>query len=135
MAIISMDKQYKTRRGRDVLLLTTNGKRASSAVVAILEHGKDNEAVVTYYANGKLLSTNTHDLDLIEVSPFEAFEIDDKVWVWDEDMTIASPRHFAGVRTDGYPLTWADGKTSFSIGIEGYKTMWDYCTKEKPNGT
>jgi hypothetical protein len=65
--------------------------------------------------------------DLIEVSPYEDFKIDDKVLVWDEG-GLKHRRYFAGVSISGKPMAFVDGNTSWSTKYE-VPYDWDYCER------
>lgn len=69
----------------------------------------------------------THD-DLIEVSPYVDFKIDDKVLVWDDGYDSDKlRRHFAGINTNtGKPEAWQHGRTSFTTDEKSY---YDNCIK------
>lgn len=65
------------------------------------------------------------------MSNYDDFKIDEKVLVWDNcEEGYKLKRHFAGV-VDGFPSTWHNGATSWSINDEiSYPRMsWDHWEK------
>ena len=73
-----------------------------------------------------------HALDLVEVSPYDDFEIDEPVMVRDSDDAAWARRHFAGVSNDGLPMAWPNGMTSFSISciVRSWRYLeWDECRR------
>jgi len=64
-------------------------------------------------------------LDLVEFSPWADFKIDQKVLVWDKG-DEKEKRHFAGVHVNGWPTTWARGRTSWT---EDQRDSWAFCEK------
>jgi hypothetical protein len=72
-------------------------------------------------------------VEISMVSPYEDFEIDDKVFVWNYSNVYArKKRHFAGISKDGKPLAYVAGKTSWGSSDVDYKDAvaeWDYCAK------
>lgn len=65
-------------------------------------------------------------LDLIEISPYEDFKIDDKVLVWDNETNEKHKGHFAGISDTGKPKIWSEGGTSFT---KQFKQTWNHCEK------
>jgi hypothetical protein len=63
--------------------------------------------------------------DLIEVSPYADFQIDDKVLVWEDD-TRQYKSYFAGTGRTGKAEVWADGRTSYN---ETRRIGWKHCIK------
>jgi hypothetical protein len=88
---------------------------------------------VPYYADGQFSSylEAPHNYDLVEVTPFADFKIDDPVFVSDDRINWHQ-RHFAGVIENGVPTTWSQGKTSFSSNGTGQRTGWEFCVKDDP---
>jgi hypothetical protein len=83
------------------------------------------EVLASYSADGRYMAGDFFErgADLIEVSPYEDLEIDDKVfaYIWGEENEQPVPRHFAGVNTAKEPLVFADGKTSHTT--NGFKLV------------
>ncbi len=68
------------------------------------------------------------DLDIIDVNnKYEDFKIDDKVIVWNHDSNTYK-RYFAGINSDGKPLAFMHGSTSWSNADSTY-IEWDYCER------
>lgn len=60
---------------------------------------------------------------LEEVSPYTDWPIDAKILVADSDKGPKQKRYFAGVSTNGKPMGWISGGTSWS---ESHTYEWDY---------
>ena len=58
-----------------------------------------------------------------EVSPYADWPIDAKILVADSDKGPKQKRYFAGVSTNGKPMGWISGGTSWS---ESHTYEWDY---------
>lgn len=133
--MISMDKKYRTRDGRNVRILCVDRKEDYYKVVAFItnKHGDSEcEQVVSYGIKGNYYRDESEtQYDLIEVSPYEDFKIDDKVLVsntgihWDK-------RHFAGVDSSGKALFYPFGKSSYTCPQEEAKSA-NFCRKADEN--
>lgn len=128
---ISMDKKYRTRSGCAVDILTTK-VNCNHPVVAVFTNPDGSQGSVCYNVNGKFyMDDHEHALDLIEVSPYEDFKIDEPVMV--SDTTINwYPRHFAGVNSQGLPQAWSNGATSFSAESKKDIVGWYHCRRPTP---
>lgn len=120
MSKIDMNKKYKTRDGQDVRIICVDSGILHYPVVAIV--GKE-LMMFTAYGNYKIGFEGEEDL--IEVSPYEDFKVDDKVLV-SVDGDSWEKRYFAYVK-NGAPWAWADGATSWSACDTARK--WNYCKK------
>jgi len=125
---ISKDKKYKIRIGGDVKIYEILGGYIFGAYNV---DGSKEWSAARWESNGNYQLDKESCLDLIEVSPYADFNIDDKVLVWDNGL-YKYKCHFAGVGKNGKPLTWDDGKTSFTE-TDLYKTEWDNCEKYEEN--
>ena len=118
-----MNKKYRTRNGIKVnRVLCVDGIEKIYPVVAELEDGR----VYRYTNSGQYYASNRVDLDLVEISPYEDFKIDDPVMV-KNNATFWEKAHFAGVSPEGKPMVYTHGKTSWSTG--GCTRVWEYCRK------
>lgn len=117
---ISMDKKYKTKSGLPVRILCID-RGGFSPVISIL--GK-RQYIHAWSKEG--ISCNPN-LNLVEVSPYDDFKIDDKVLVWNIDGDLTRKGHFAGLDDFGYPTTWTAGATSFTT--NGDRFSWRFCKK------
>lgn len=113
MPKIDLKKQYRTRSGENVKVLTVDAPNASYPVVALI--GPDGDMVPnSYTAHGRLYAEDGESvMDLIEYSPYSHIKIDDPVIFWESDMHLHRG-HFAGIDDAGRPMTYIDGKTSWS---------------------
>lgn len=125
MTKIEIGKKYTTRDGREARILCVDRVNGNPVVALI---GKDN-SVYTYTSTGQWQETphSKYDVDLIEVSPYDDFNIDDKVMV--QLFTNSQhwhKRYFAGVDSSGQPTAWDSGGTSWSS--KG-RTAWSRCRR------
>ena len=131
MSEISMDKKYKTRTGLSVRVLCNDAKGKFPVIALVLGvSGQSSEYIIRTTLEGSYYEREESENDLIEVSPYDDFEIDEPVMVRDSDGAVMSRwqrRYFAGINESGYPLAWAEGMTSWSA--DGYKTRWDECRR------
>ena len=110
---VSMDKKYKTRNGCDVRILCVDMKNKNYQVVGIVTDKDGEELEQSFTSSGQFINTkDEHKLDLIEVSPYADFKIDDKVSY--DNKTYGGRGHFAGLDNNGNPMVWQNGGTSFT---------------------
>lgn len=126
---ISMDKKYRTRNGRAVRVLCVDRKCDEFPVVAAVLSSDGKETIHTFTAEGKYaLGDHKTPTDLVEVSEWDDFKIDDLVMVRNTDDGAWNLRHFAGVDSKcDRPSTWVDGTTSWTANRS--KSIWIYCRK------
>lgn len=113
MPKIDLKKQYHTRGGENVQVLTVDAPNHAYPVVALI--GPDGDMVPnSYTVHGRLYAGDSEsEMDLIEYSPYSHIKIDDPVIFWESDMHLHRG-HFAGIDDAGRPMTYIDGKTSWS---------------------
>lgn len=115
MPKIDLKKQYRTRGGENVQVLTVDAPNHVYPVIALI--GPAGEMVPnSYTAHGRLYTEEEDDesvVDLIEYSPYSRIKIDDPVIFWESDMHLHRG-HFAGIDDAGRPMTYIDGKTRWS---------------------
>ena len=122
--MIDINKKYKTEDGRPARILCTN-RNNKKCVVALVTDKNNYQDIISYTADGKADSTNSHPLNLIEITPYDQLKVDDKIMVSD-DGHIWSSRHFAEVR-NGVVYTFDNGKTSWSTKNNGGVLIsWKY---------
>lgn len=125
--VVSMDKKYKTMDGRSVRIICTDRKGDEYSVVALVNDGNFEHAK-SYTAEGFFWSSDEESRhDLVEVTPYEDWKVDDLIMVRDSDVEKWIPRYFAGVR-DGVLYAWNNGYTSYTA--NGGHTNW--CQARKP---
>lgn len=125
--VVQMGKRYKTRSGLDVEVLKVDLK-AKQPVVAYVTTKDGSQSAGHFCKNGSYIEESTiYDLDLIEVSPYDEFQIDDKVGVSNDGLNWHK-RHFAGVSSDGRAMVFDHGRTSWSS--DGRKSPWNYCVRD-----
>ena len=108
--MISKDKNYRTLGGYEFKIYEIYEDKIHGA----------------YTMGDTWLIDSVTQNDLIEISPYEDFKIDDKVLVWDDGNFNKKMAHFAGIHKDGDPMSWANGRTSFTT---DEKTVWQNCIK------
>lgn len=126
---IEMGKKYKLADGTPVRrVLAVDMIDTLYPVLVELEAG----GVLYFSALGKA-PCQLNQPDLVEVSEWEDFKIDEPVMVRNYEQKNWSRRHFAEVSPEGKPYTWLDGKTSFTATAKS-SLSWNYCrrpTKEE----
>lgn len=129
--IISKDKKYKDKSGREVVIYEVYPENDNTLekVHGAIKVYEGRWGSRSWTLEGQF-SIDPSDNDLIEVSPYDHIKIDDKVLVWNEDendyytVNNKTNRYFAGINEEGRPLTWDNGRTSFT---SHYKEGWDNC--------
>jgi len=125
---VNKDKQYRTRQGGKVNIYEVDEMLIGKyAVIGAYFDGSGWHGV-NWNIDG--LFDKSHGetcLDLIEVSPYDDFKIDDKVLVKNRNDNCFTKRHFAGVHHNGQAKTFDDGATSFTT--NGNTSPWLHCEK------
>jgi hypothetical protein len=121
---ITMGKKY-TSNGRPVIIRYVDGKNTRYPVLAEFEDG----AVEFFSASGACSDLTPSEYDLVEVSPYADWKIDQKIMV-SEDGEDWRKRHFAGVDEEGCPLAWVTSSTSWADRPEHIK--WNYARLPTP---
>lgn len=121
--MISMDKKYKTRDGRDVRILCTDAP-GDYPVVGLI----NNVLVHSWTSNGAFnRDPSLGPSDLIEVNEWEDFKIDEPVMVSNTGDPCVR-RHFAGIK-DGKPTVWDAGATRWTA---NRWRSWDHFRRPTP---
>lgn len=85
--------------------------------------------IETYSLDGKYRESGTpSSMDLVECSPYDYLKVDDKVLVWDNIENDKQRRYFAGISSNGEPMTFSNGMTSWSNG-KCSLVVWKNCIK------
>lgn len=112
-----MDKKYRTRNGESIRILCIDGPNKQYPVIVI----RNNKSITIYTHDGHFTIFQTpHMHDLVEISPYETWEIDKKVWVKFEHDNMFYPRHFAGLDTNNAPTVFTNGCTSHTTKNKTY---------------
>ena len=77
--MITMDKKYRCRDGVPVTVLAV-GLNAHGSVVAV-RHNTNSDVVIMLSSDGRWADNYDNPMDLIEISPYDDFKVDDKVMV------------------------------------------------------
>jgi hypothetical protein len=123
--MIDITKKYQTRDGDPVEFITDKGR----GEYPIIGYIGDNDTVDVWTQDGKFSPSLDHARDLIEVSPYADWKIDDKILV-SNDRDIWVKKHFAGLDCDGLPMSWKYGVTSWSATPKA-RISWMYAKKPK----
>jgi len=123
---ISLDKKYRTRNGREVVLYCIDAP-GRFPVHGRVEDEFGNSAIKSWLSDGKYCANSpTGGYDLIEVGSYDDFKIDDPVLVRDHIEGSWQKGHFAGVSQLGYLMTWDGGGTSWTTKSH---SSWLYCKR------
>ena len=118
-----MDKRYKTRDGDTVRILCID-KPGKYSVVGLIDEDINSWTIGGDYYEDKAFSNN----DLVEVSEWDDFKIDDPVMVRQTEEEHWTKRYFAGVKIDK-PTTWQNGATSWSAMSTNHFVYWNFIRK------
>ena len=122
--MIDITKKYQTRDGEPVEIIAVNGREPFPVIGYI---GDASTIVHMWRKSGSFLEDEEESrCDLIEISPYADWEIDDKILVSDDGI-VWQRKHFAGVDDAGFPMAWYSGETSWTS--RGGKYSWKYAKK------
>jgi hypothetical protein len=125
---ICTSKKYRTVDGRYAQILCTTVVDDSYPVAALVTDEEGNQVVSRYTSSGKYLDDHIpSNNDLIEISPYDDFEVDDKVLVSNTGHTWYK-RYFSHVNEEGVPCTFNGGGTSWSQKSDN-TNGWEFCKK------
>ena len=131
--MIDIDKKYITRNGLAVEIFKVipedqpypQAFRVLGAVIQVNGIYDLNR----WLLNGRFREEDEYYLDLVEVTPYDDFKVDDKVICWSHsDQERKMRRYFAGVNEDGEPTAFPDGTTSWSSN-GSQPRPWGNCVK------
>lgn len=130
---ISMDKQYRTRSGKNVVIYTTDRKHDGGfTVVGGIVEDNGEHSVEYWKSDGSVLGSGVENrYDLIEYNPAQDLKLDQPIWVRNSPTGRWVPRHFANVDERGRVMCWDAGATSHSC-KQYDKSVWYYWTATKP---
>jgi hypothetical protein len=121
--MISMDKKYKTMDGDPVRILCVDGPGKYPVIGICCNSTED----WTIHGVFDALFPDT-PMNLVEVSEWDDFKIDDPVMVRDREDESWLKGYFAGVK-EGKPTTWSAGATSWSAISNAHLVYWNFCRK------
>jgi hypothetical protein len=132
---IKVGDVYETENGGRARIICTDRVQPDYPVVALVMMG-EMERVCSYTERGKfydgLDEAEGRDLVLPQ-GPYDDWQIDDPIWVWDGKPEHAQPRHFAGIADNGKVLAWGNGLTSHStVTYESRTYFWQHASKTDP---
>ena len=119
--MISLDKTYKTESGSKVVIYAIYPDNLSQQVQGAIVYTNYTQ-MNSWNLDGRFhegIAIDTSCLDLVEVSPYEDWKIDDKVVVWNNDWVFDGEvqkvnKYFAGLDDSNLPTAFANGATSWS---------------------
>lgn len=118
--MITKDKKYTSRLGLPVTIYEIYENEIHGVI-----HCSDSFVLQSWTKAGLTSREGKEGCnDLIEVSPYADWKIDDKFLVSSYKYPEKKYRYyFAGLNSKGLPLFYTDGRTSWSTNIE--TTIWD----------
>jgi hypothetical protein len=119
--MVDKDKKYRLKCGYDYVFMDI----VDGIVFGRYSHDGKNWHSIRHDLNGKAIDSNK-DHNLVEINPYEGWQIDDKVLVWNDPL-YKKRRYFAGVGINGKPMVFDDGATSWSNIYSS--DVWDYAEK------
>lgn len=127
---IDINKQYRTVSGNKVEILKVEVANLYWSVAALITSPTGVQYLETYHDDGRVrLDKQPSQHDLVELSPFDQFKIDDLVMVRDYDNEPWNHRYFAGVDEKGRAKAWKNGQTSWTIEDRDDYSTWDECRR------
>ncbi len=116
---ISMDKQYRTRDGRevDVVRVNVEYEDPNYTVLALVQTSPlfPQKKPHMYSPIGRFFYDQVSDHDLVEVHEHESWPIDTLVDVWRKDGQYVGRFHYAGCReSDKAARVWIEGRSSLT---------------------
>jgi hypothetical protein len=118
---VELSKSYRTADGYKVRLIERI-KCIDYPFLGVVIRKDDTEYPLAWNEEG--YSVSSYESNLVEVSKYEGFKVDDKVIVWNDPL-VKRKAYFAEVSKDGEAMTFGNGTTSFSG--TGVKTSWENC--------
>jgi hypothetical protein len=126
--IIDSNKKYRTACGHDVIIykvFSADNISTDDCKNRYLVHGAVNLSGTSWFVDTWTLygfyevNDVYCDNTLVEVSPYEGWNIDDKVVVWNNDWVFDGEvqkvnKYFAGLDDSNLPTAFANGATSWS---------------------
>lgn len=126
--MIDINKHYKTRNGRPVRILCTDRKTVTFTVVGLI-YMDNTEIPSAWTAEGNhWVPEELNGNDLIEVSPYDDFKVDD-VCVVSFSKDGAKVFRYFSKEINGLPYCFEAGKTSYTTKEQ---SKWNYCRKATP---
>jgi len=123
---IELSKSYRTADGYKVRLIERI-KSIDYPFLGVIIKEYDMEYPHVWTEEGE--AVGQYDGNLVEVSKYEGFKVDDKVIVWNDPL-VKHKAYFAEVSEDGEAMTFPNGATSFSntgFSSTRAKTSWENC--------
>lgn len=132
---IDINKQYRTISGDKVEILKTGVSNRYWSVAALITNDDGVQYLEAYSDDGHVrLDKQPSQNDLVEISPYEDFKIDEPVMVRQYDTSTWSRRYFAGVDEKGRAKAWNFGVTSWTADPMDTQcwSSWNKCRRPTP---
>lgn len=121
---VEMGKEYKTKSGQIVRrVLCADRNTDEYPVVVEMESGE----ICTYTSAGAFISEAANPMDLVEITKWHDFKIDDKVMVRKNGSATWYKRYFSGDNGEGKPTAFHNGGSLWSN--INYPAVWDECRR------
>ena len=136
---LSIDKQYKTQDGQPVRIICLDRIDSQWPGIGLYEIAPGcNEGILFINPQGQysLPLQLVLPQNLIEVTPWGDFQIDEKVMVRSSAVEFWIRQHFAGISEGSKPMTWNNGYSSWTTydNNDANKTSWTECRRPTPEG-
>jgi len=131
--MIDLDKKYRTKYGKEVVLTSIKNNKPCRSWVRGYIKCDDKIEHNRWYTDGRSIFDGQYDL--VEVSSkSNNIRIDDRVIVWNNDNpTNIFIRHFVRYM-DNYVITFPGGRCGFLVNLDEDHEMWDNCELYMENG-
>jgi len=132
---IRLDGKYRTENGTTVRIICTDRVDNLCPCIGLWQFGNGSEGVVYITEDGRYNLGDLGGKQLIEVSPWSDFQIDEKVMVRDQTTKTWLRGYFAGISDYGLPTTWYGNRTSWSIAalrLSCLRYTWTECRRPTP---
>ena len=123
---IKMGKQYRTRDGVKVRILCVDADNEKYPIAGLLGSG-EHSYVELFTTEGLKYVGLTCAIDLVEVTPWDDFVIDEPVMVRMFGMVTWNRRYFAGVLSSERLTCFVDGNTEWTADKAVH--IWDECRR------
>ena len=120
--MIDLNKKYKYRCGHEPDAVFYDGSGMLSSVHGIHAFYHHDDGSVNHPA---VREGGLSERDLIEISPYDDWEMDAPIVAWNTNKEFGSRCHFAGISENGKPLAHSFGMTSFT-NTKNYTVEWQH---------
>lgn len=123
--MVEMNKTYKTRNGMPVRILCNDLRNSTYTVIAaVYDQETGCESTISLSSTGAYIEDEEHDFDIIEVTPYDDFKVDDLCVVWE----VENSKEFRYFSHEKENLAWCFGSGGTSY-TRAATTSWTNCRK------